>query len=124
MGLKGKGSIELARLRRHRRIRKKISGTAERPRLGVFRSNRHIYAQLVDDQTGRVLGATSTLSKEVRDRLKESGKIEAAKIVGGEIAAKAAEMNIKEVVFDRGGYRYHGRVKALAEAAREKGLIF
>lgn len=111
---------------RHRRIRRRISGTPERPRLFVFKSLRHIYAQIIDDtpsQGSRTLVAASTLDPEIRDRIK-SDNIEAAKEVGRLIARRALEKGIKRVVFDRGGYPYHGKVKALAEAAREEGLEF
>ena len=109
------------RERRHARVRNKISGTAERPRLCVYRSNSNIYVQIIDDVAGNTLVQASTLDKEVKT--KHSNK-EAAKEVGTLIAKRALEKNIKEVVFDRGGYLYHGRVKALAEAARENGLEF
>ncbi|MGY4706440.1 50S ribosomal protein L18 [Candidatus Bipolaricaulota sp. J31] len=111
---------------RHRRVRKKISGTSERPRLFVFKSLRHIYAQIIDDsppQGSRTLVAASTLDPELRERIK-SDNIEAAREVGKLIARRALEKGIKKVVFDRGGYPYHGKVKALAEAAREEGLEF
>jgi len=114
----------LARIRRHIRVRRKISGTAERPRLCVYRSLRHIYAQVIDDEKGATLVAASTLSPEIRDKIKYGGNVEAAKLVGSLIAQKALEKGIKRVVFDRGGYKYHGRVKALADAAREAGLEF
>jgi len=113
-----------ARKARHRRVRKKITGTPERPRLNVFRSLKHIYAQIIDDYAGRTLVAASTLDRELRDKIKYGGNIEAAKQVGALIARRALEKGIKKVVFDRGGYLYHGRVKALAEAAREGGLEF
>ena len=109
------------RLRRHKRIRAKISGTAARPRLDVFRSNANIYAQIIDDENGVTLLSASTLDKEFNGY---GGNREAAKAVGEMIAKKAAEKGITEVVFDRGGYVYHGRVQALAEAAREGGLKF
>lgn len=112
------------RLRRHRRIRKKISGTPERPRMCVFRSLKHIYVQLIDDTKGITIASTSSLSKELKDQIPKGGKIAAAKLVGKAIADKAKSLQIEKVVFDRGGYLYHGRVKALAEAARENGLIF
>jgi len=102
-------------------VRKKVEGSAERPRLSVFRSERHIYAQLVDDIEGRTLASASSLCKEAHG---EGKPAEIAKRVGGLLAARAKEKNIASVVFDRGGYRYHGRVKALAEAARESGLKF
>ena len=107
------------------RIQKKLSGTPERPRLAVYRSLNHIYAQLVDDSTGSTLTSASTLSKEIQDEVKNSGsKVAKGKIVGSLIAKKAIEKKITAVVFDRGGYRYHGRVKAVAEGAREGGLKF
>lgn len=109
------------RVRRHKRVRTKISGTADRPRLCVFRSNSNITVQIIDDVAGNTLVAASTLDKEVKE--KHSNKV-AAKEVGTLIAKRAAEKNIKEVVFDRGGYIYHGVVKELAEAAREGGLKF
>ncbi len=109
------------RERRHKRVRTKVSGTAERPRLCVYRSNSNLYAQVIDDVAGNTLVQASTLDKEVKT--KHSNK-EAAKEVGALIAKRAAEKNIKEVVFDRGGYIYHGVVKELAEAAREGGLNF
>lgn len=113
-----------ARLKRHRRIRAKISGTPERPRLNVFRSNQHIYAQLIDDVKQHTLVAASTLDETLRSKLNEHTKIEEARLVGRLIAERAQALGIKRVVFDRGGYLYHGRVKALAEAAREAGLEF
>ena len=113
-----------ARLRRHKRIRKKISGTNERPRLSVFKSLKHIYAQIINDEEGVTLVSTSTLSSEVREQIKYGGNIVASKSVGELVAKKAIEKGIKTVVFDRGGYVYHGRVKALAEAARDSGLQF
>ena len=109
------------RLRRHKRVRAKISGTAARPRLCVFRSNANIYAQVIDDENGVTLLSASTLDKEFNGY---GGNREAAKAVGTMIAKKAAEKGITEVVFDRGGYVYHGRVKELADAAREGGLKF
>ena len=112
------------RLARHARVRKKISGTADRPRLDVYRSNSHIYAQVIDDTTGNTLVAASTLEAEIAAAVKEMTKTEAAKTVGKIIAERALAKNIKTVVFDRGGYLYTGRVQALAEAARESGLEF
>jgi len=112
------------RLRRHKRVRKKIIGNAERPRLFVFRSLRHIYAHLIDDTQGKTLLTVSTLSPELKGKLKTGGNLEAAKIVGKLLGEKAKEKGITKVIFDRGGYKYHGRVKALAEAAREAGLEF
>lgn len=107
------------------RVRKHISGTAERPRLTVFRSLNQIYCQLIDDQSNKTLLSASTLSKEIKDELqKTKGKVEKGKLVGKLLADKAAEKGIKTVVFDRSGYRYHGRIKAVAEGAREGGLKF
>jgi large subunit ribosomal protein L18 len=113
-----------ARQRRKRRIRKKIQGTEQKPRLTVFKSIRQIYAQLVDDTRHRVLTGTSTLNKEVQGGLKSGGNSDAAKKVGEAIGRKALELGITEVVFDRNGFKYHGRVKALADGAREAGLKF
>ena len=110
-----------ARIKRHKRVRGKISGTAERPRLNVFRSNTNIYAQLIDDVNGVTLAAASSLDKEISGN---GGNKEAAKEVGKLVAQRAADKGITEVVFDRGGYVYHGRVKELAEGAREGGLKF
>ena len=104
----------------HRRIRKKVAGTAERPRLAIYRSLNHIYAQVIDDESGRTLASASTTEKDLRGGT--GGNVEAARRVGEAIAARAQERGITRVVFDRGGYRYHGRVKALADAAREAGL--
>jgi large subunit ribosomal protein L18 len=112
------------RLRRHWRIRKRIFGTPERPRLSVFRSLKHIYAQIIDDTTGRTLCAASTLDKELREKLQGLTKTQRAIEVGKLIAKRALELGIKQVAFDRGGHKYHGRVKALADAAREAGLEF
>ncbi len=112
------------RAKRHRRIRAKISGTAERPRLNVFRSNQHIYAQVIDDVNGHTIVAASTLDTGLRPQLDGTSKVEEAKLVGRLVAERAREAGIDKVVFDRGGYLYHGRVKALAEAARETGLEF
>ena len=116
-----KADTNKARLHRHKRVRGKISGTAARPRLNVFRSTNHIYAQLIDDVKGVTLAAASTLDKEFDGN---GGNKEAAKTVGELIAKRAAEKGISEVVFDRGGYIFHGRVKELAEGAREGGLKF
>ena len=112
------------RERRKFRIRNKISGTAERPRLTVFRSANHIYAQVVDDDAGSTLAAASTLSADLKGGLGEADKTDAAKKVGALIARICLERKIEQVVFDRNGYLYHGRIKALAEAAREAGLNF
>jgi len=111
-----------ARKKRHLRIRKRLFGTAARPRLNVFRSSKHIYAQLIDDSKGVTLASASSLDKELG--LKNGANVEAAAAVGTLIAKRALEKGMTEVVFDRGGYLYHGRVKALAEAAREAGLQF
>jgi len=112
------------RLRKHVRVRKKIKGTPERPRLNVFRSLKHIYAQVIDDSTGTTLVSASTLDGALKGTLKSGGNKEAAKAVGKLVAERALEKGIKKVVFDRGGYLYHGRVKELADAAREAGLDF
>jgi len=113
-----------SRIRRHERIRKHLSGTATKPRLSVFKSLSHIYVQLIDDTTGKTLVTASTTEKGLHAGLKHGGNVEAAKKVGASIAERALGKNIKAAVFDRGGYQYHGCVKALAEAAREKGLSF
>lgn len=113
-----------ARIKRHLRIRKHLSGTPARPRLSVFRSNKHIYAQIIDDAAGNTLAATSTMDKALAANLKNTSNVEAAKAVGAALANKAKALGITEIVFDRGGYLYHGKVKALADAAREAGLIF
>lgn len=112
------------RRRRHLRLRQKVQGSAARPRLAVFRSSKHIYAQLIDDTEGHTLAAASTLDKQLRDELKVTGDKEAARAVGKLLAQRAQEQSITEVVFDRGGNLYHGRVAALAEGAREAGLVF
>ena len=109
---------------RHARVRNKISGTADRPRLNVYRSLNNIYAQVIDDTTGNTLVSASTLDEEIKASVKNTGNKEAAKAVGALVAKRALEKKIKNVVFDRGGYIYHGRVKELAEAAREAGLEF
>jgi large subunit ribosomal protein L18 len=119
MGLRIEG-----RERRKLRIRRKISGTPERPRLSVFRSLKHIYAQVVDDVAGKTLAHCSTLSKDVKPQADETTKSEAAKLVGKTLAAQLKAKGITKVVFDRNGYLYHGRIKALAEGAREGGLEF
>ena len=113
-----------ARLKRQVRVRKKVRGTAQRPRLNVFKSARHIYAQLIDDAAGTTLATASTVMGDVSADLKYTGNIEAAGKVGAEIARRALAKDITAVVFDRNGFLYHGRVKALAEAARENGLTF
>ncbi|MBI3398783.1 MAG: 50S ribosomal protein L18 [Deltaproteobacteria bacterium] len=111
-------------LKRKRRVRKTIIGTSERPRLNVYRSNKHIYAQIIEDATGKTLIATSTISKELKSKLKNSKKADAAKKVGEFVAKKAIANGIDKVVFDRGGFLYHGRIKAVADGAREAGLKF
>lgn len=111
-------------MKRKKRVRSRIEGTVERPRLNVFRSLKHIYAQAIVDTTRRTLVSASTLSPELRENLKKTGNVEAAKKVGELIAKKCLEKGIQKVVFDRNGYLYHGRVKALAEAARASGLNF
>ena len=115
-----KESKNVARLRRHARIRKTLSGTAECPRLNVFRSNKGIFVQVIDDEKQTTLASSSTVALN----LKNGGNIEAAKLVGKDIAEKCNKLKIKKVVFDRGGYQYHGRVEALADSARENGLEF
>ncbi|MEN2983936.1 MAG: 50S ribosomal protein L18 [Dictyoglomaceae bacterium] len=109
---------------RHLRIRKKIFGTPERPRLAVFKSLRYIYAQIIDDTKGHTLVSASSLEKELKSQLKSTDNIEAAKLVGKVIAKRALEKGIKKVVFDRGGFLYHGKIKALADSARAEGLEF
>jgi len=123
MTLNIKNKVE-ARERRHRRVRKNIFGTAQRPRLSVFRSNKHIYAQLIDDTTGKTLTTTSSLDQEYRQQNKKGSNSQAAATIGAALAKRAVSLNIREVVFDRNGYLYHGRIKALADAARQAGLIF
>ena len=122
--MSNKTSKNDARLKRQIRVRKKVRGTTERPRLNVFKSSRHIHAQIIDDITGVTLVAASTISPDVKSDVVYSGNIDAAKKVGAAIAKKAIEKNIVSVVFDRNGFLYHGRVKALADAARENGLSF
>jgi large subunit ribosomal protein L18 len=122
MSTNAKGKVE-ARHRRHRRVRKRVIGTAERLRLSVFRSNRYLYCQIIDDVSGRTLVAASTLEPAIRKRVK-SNSMEAAKALGAALAERAKAANVSAVVFDRGGYLYHGRLKALADAAREAGLNF
>ncbi len=109
---------------RHLRVRQRVQGTAARPRLSVFRSLKHIYAQLIDDETGRTLLAVGSRSPEFKEKLKTGGNRAAAKLVGEAVAQRARERGIERVVFDRGGYQFHGRVKALADAARSAGLKF
>ena len=117
-------SREVNREKRHKRIRKKVSGTQERLRLSVYRSLNHIYAQIIDDTKGSTLVAASSLDSPIKEMEQHKGNVSAAKEVGGLLAKREQEKGIKKVVFDRGGYLYHGRVKALAEAAREAGLEF
>jgi large subunit ribosomal protein L18 len=111
-----------ARKRRHRRVRKRVSGTAARPRLNVFRSNRHVFVQVIDDVQGRTLVSCSTIDREIAPQVSELKKVEAAKLIGQTVAARARDAGIDTVVFDRGGFRYTGRVAAVAEGAREAGL--
>ena len=119
-----KESRTKVRLNKHRRIRNRFSGTAERPRLAVFRSNNHMYAQIIDDSVGNTLVAASTLQKDVKAELEKTNNVDAAAYLGTVIAKRALEKGIKSVVFDRGGFIYQGKIKALAEAAREAGLEF
>ena len=119
MGDEGKRE---GRQRRHRRIRKRIVGRADRPRLCVFKSARHIYAQIIDDEQGKTLAAASTLSGEMKEKGKVGSKTVAARLVGELLAVKALAASVHEVVFDRGGYKFHGRIKALADGLRERGL--
>ena len=112
------------RLRRHTRVRKKVSGTAETPRLSVYRSTNHIYAQLIDDVKGVTLCSASTMEKSLKAKAEKMTKTEAAKLVGKTVAERAVKAGVKEVVFDRGGYLYTGRIQALADGAREGGLSF
>jgi large subunit ribosomal protein L18 len=121
MSVKTKEGI---RSRIHSRIRKKIAGTQQRPRLAVFRSQSHIYAQVIDDDAGRTVCAASSLDKDLRAQAKRGANVSAAKAVGQLIASRAKEQGVEAVVFDRGGFQYHGRIKALADAAREGGLKF
>ena len=115
---------QLSRLRRQVRVRRQVRGSDERPRLCIFRSNKHIYAQVVSDQTGRTLAAASTLTSTLKGQLAKTGNREAAKQVGALIARICQERGIRSVVFDRNGFRYHGRLQALADGAREGGLQF
>ena len=115
---------EESRKRRHKRVRKKVSGSSDIPRLNVFRSTKHIYAQIIDDLSGRTLVSASTIDSDLKDNFKSGGNIEAAKLVGSFVAERAIAHAISKVVFDRGGYVFHGRVKALADSAREGGLKF
>ena len=119
-----KDNRSVVRQNKHRKIRNRFSGTAERPRLAVFRSNNHMYAQIIDDTVGKTLVAASTLEKDVKAELEKTNDVAAAAYLGTVIAKKALENGIKTVVFDRGGFIYSGKVKALADAAREAGLEF
>ena len=119
-----KESRQKIRVKKHNRLRNSLSGTPERPRLSVFRSNNHMYAQIIDDTVGNTLVAASTLEKDVKAELKKTNDVEAAAYLGTVIAKKALEKGIKTVVFDRGGFIYQGKIAALAEAAREAGLEF
>lgn len=119
-----KESRQNVRVKKHMRIRNRFSGTAERPRLAVFRSNNHMYAQIIDDTVGNTLVSASTLEKEIKAELEKTNNVDAAAYVGTVIAKRALEKGIKEVVFDRGGFIYQGKVAALADAAREAGLEF
>ena len=119
-----KESRQLVRAKKHMKIRNRFSGTAERPRLAVFRSNNHMYAQIIDDTVGNTLVAASTLEKEIKSELEKTNNVDAAAYLGTVIAKRAMEKGIKEVVFDRGGFIYQGKIEALAEAAREAGLEF
>ena len=119
-----KKSRQVVRENKHRRIRNRFSGTAERPRLAVFRSNNHMYAQIIDDTVGNTLVSASTLEKEIKAELEKTNNVDAAAYLGTVIAKRALEKGISEVVFDRGGFIYQGKIAALAEAAREAGLQF
>ena len=119
-----KKSRQVVRENKHRRMRNRFSGTPERPRLAVFISNNHMYAQIIDDTVGKTLAAASTLEKDVKAELEKTNNVDAAAYLGTVIAKRALEKGITEVVFDRGGYIYQGKVAALAEAAREAGLTF
>jgi large subunit ribosomal protein L18 len=119
-----KNSRSIARVRRHARVRKNLIGTAQRPRLNVFRSLSAIYAQVIDDESGRTLTSASSVDRDLREKLKGMKKSEQAKLIGQTLAERAKDKGIQAVVFDRGGYRYIGRVKAFADGAREGGLQF
>lgn len=119
-----KQSKNVSRKKRHQRVRNTVSGTSERPRLNVFRSLNHMYAQIINDETGTTLVSASTMDKEISAVVTYGGNVEAAKVVGKKIAERALAKGIRKVVFDRGGYIYHGRVAAIAAAAREAGLEF
>ena len=119
-----KESRQAVRVKKHMKIRNRFSGTAERPRLAVFRSNNHMYAQIIDDTVGNTLVSASTLEKEIKAELEKTNNVDAAAYLGTVIAKRAIEKGIKEVVFDRGGFIYQGKIAALADAAREAGLEF
>ena len=119
-----KESRSAIRVKKHMRVRNRLAGTTERPRLAVFRSNNHMYAQIIDDTVGKTLVSASTLDKDVKAELEKTNNVEAATVVGTVVAKKALEKGITTVVYDRGGFVYEGKVKALAEAAREAGLEF
>ena len=119
-----KESRSAIRIKKHLRVRNRFSGTAERPRLAVFRSNNHMYAQIIDDTVGNTLQSASTVQKDVKDQLEKTNDVAAAAYLGKVIAQKALDAGIKEVVFDRGGFIYQGKIQALADAAREAGLEF
>ena len=120
----GKESRQEIRAKKHLKIRNRFNGTAERPRLAVFRSNNHMYAQIIDDEAGKTLVSASTLEKDIKAELKNTDNVEAAAYIGDVVAKRAIEKGIKTVVFDRAGYIYHGKVAAVAEAARKAGLEF
>ena len=124
MKKKKKKSRSEVRVNKHRKLRNRFSGTAERPRLAVFRSNNHMYAQIIDDTVGKTLVSASTVQKEVKAELEKTNNVDAAAYLGTVIAKKAIEQGINTVVFDRGGFIYQGKIKALADAAREAGLEF
>lgn len=119
-----KPSRQLAREKRHYRLRRHLSGTSDRPRLAVYRSNNHIYAQVIDDTIGQTLACASTMETEIKSKLEKTSDVEAAKAVGEAVAKRALAKGISLVVFDRGGFVYHGKIQALADAAREAGLQF
>ena len=119
-----KQSRSKVRVKKHNRLRNRFAGTAERPRLAVFRSNNHMYAQIIDDTVGKTLVAASSVEKEVKAELEKTNNVDAAAYIGTVVAKRAIEKGIKEVVFDRGGFIYQGKIQALADAAREAGLEF
>ena len=119
-----KESRSEVRIKKHMRVRNHLAGTADRPRLAVFRSNNHMYAQIIDDSVGNTIVAASTVEKSIKEALEQTDNVDAAAYVGKVVAERALEKGIKTVVFDRGGFIYHGKIKALADAAREAGLNF